>query len=81
MLRWWQKLLAARSAQRQAIAADAEVLRVMFGGQSYYEARRRSRDCAPPESDHWCAVAVAIAKMTGRKIGLDTATRMAGPDE
>ena len=74
LLRWWQKLRAAR---RAAIATDAEVLRVMHGDAAYYEARRRENAGAPEESNHWQAVALAIARRADRKVGLDTATRVA----
>ena len=48
------------------------------GIEAYVEARRRERDVVLPDGTaHWRRVALIVAKMTGKEIGLDTATRMA----
>ena len=65
--------------------ADAEALIRDHGGAAYWEARRRERDVILPDGTthqgrtpaHWRRVALLVAKMTGRAVGLDTATRMA----
>jgi hypothetical protein len=59
MLPRGQKLRSAPLARRSTIATDAEVLRVIYGDQAYYEARRRFTNCASSEGDHWQGVAVA----------------------
>jgi hypothetical protein len=81
MLDWWRKKSSAQAVRRREIRVDAEVLRVLFGDGAYYEARRRSRDDTSPEAKHWRAVAVVIAQRSERKVGLDTATLMARPEE
>ncbi len=58
------------------------------GGEAYGEARRRERDVVLPDgtthsgrtSEHWRRVALIVAWMTGKRVGLDTATRMLGRD-
>ena|ERR1700722_16754013 len=55
------------------------------GGEAYGEARQRERDVILPDGTthagrtpaHWRRVALIVAKRTGHKVGLDTATRMA----
>ncbi len=65
-----------REAARQAVA-DATVLIAERGAGAYEAARRRERDAlGDEEARRWRRVAVVIAKLTGRRIGLDAATRM-----
>jgi hypothetical protein len=79
MLQW---LRSGQEARRLA-QADAEALIHDHGGQAYSEARRRERDTVLPDGTtyisqtaHWRRVALIVARMTGKRIGLDTATRM-----
>ena len=80
MLRWFRHCLEAeRLAQ-----ADAEALFRDHGGGAYEEARRRQRDVILPDGTthagqtpaHWRRVALIVARMTGKQVGLETATRM-----
>jgi len=81
MLSW---LRHRRQAERLA-QADAEALVRDHGGEAYSEARRRERDVILPDGTthagrtpvHWRRVALIVARMTGKRVGLDTATRMA----
>ena len=81
MLSWLRR---RRQAERLA-QADAEALVRDHGAEAYGEARRRERDVILPDgtthagrtSAHWRRVALIVAKRTGHKVGLDTATRMA----
>jgi hypothetical protein len=77
---WFRRRrLAARLAQ-----ADADALIRDHGAQAYWEARRRERDVVLPDGTthagrtpaHWRRVALIVAKRTGHRVGLDTATRM-----
>ncbi len=64
---------AAEWAEKDAIGLIAE-----HGVDAYGEARRREREChGAEEAARWRRTALAIAKRTGKRIGLDTATRMA----
>ena len=80
MLRWFRRCLEAeRLAQ-----ADAQALIRDHGGAAYAEARRRQRDVilrdgtthAGRTPAHWRLVALTVARMTGKRVGLDTASRM-----
>ena len=81
MLRW----LRRRQEARRLTQADAEALVRDHGAEAYGEARRRERNVIlPDETTHarrtpaqWRRVALIVAKRTGHKVGLDTATRMA----
>ena len=65
--------------------ADAEALIRDHGAEAYSEARRRERDVILPDGTthagrtpvHWRRVALTVARMTGKRVGLDTSTRMA----
>ena len=65
--------------------ADAEALVRDHGAEAYREARERERDVILPDGTthagrtpaHWRRVALVVAKRTGHRVGLDTATRMA----
>ncbi len=64
--------------------ADAEALIRDHGGRAYIEARWRQRDAVLPDGTacagrtraHWPRVAQIVARMTGKRGGLDTGTRM-----
>ena len=76
MFAWIQR---RRVVARQT-DADATVLIAECGAGAYAEAQRRQQDAINAEdAARWrrAALALAIAKRTGRRIGLDTATRMA----
>jgi hypothetical protein len=73
----------SRLAERLA-SANAEALIRDHGGEAYSGARQRERDVtrpngtthAGPTPAHWRRVALIVARMTGKRVGLDTATRM-----
>lgn len=72
-------------AERLALA-DAEALMRAHGRQAYTEARRRERDTVLPDGTayisqraHWRRVALIVARMTGKRVGLDTASRIIEP--
>jgi hypothetical protein len=81
MLQWFRR---RRQTERLA-QADAEALIRDHGGEAYGEARQRQRDVVLPDGTthagrtpaHWRRVALIVAKRTGHRVGLDTATRMA----
>jgi hypothetical protein len=73
MLSW----LRRRRDQAERIEAEAEALISDLGDGAYSEARRRAREASSDEMEReWSRVALAVARKTGRKVGLDTATRM-----
>ena len=73
MLSW----LRRRREQAERIEAEAEALISDLGDGAYSEARRRAREASSDEMEReWSRVALAVARKTGRKVGLDTATRM-----
>jgi hypothetical protein len=80
MLRWFR---GRRQAERPA-KADAAALILDHGGGAYSEARRRERDVILPDGTthagrtpaRWRRVALIAAHMTGKRVGLDTVTRM-----
>ena len=74
MLSWWVR---RREALRRA-EDDATALITEHGTGAYIEARQRERDAIDADdATRWRRAALAIAKRTGRRVGLDTATRMA----
>jgi hypothetical protein len=81
MLRW----LRRRQEARRLAQADAEALIRDHGAEAYREARERERDViltdgtthAGRKPEHWRRVALIVARMTGKRVGVDTATRMA----
>jgi hypothetical protein len=74
MLSW----LARRRARIARIEAEAEALIRGFGDRACSEARRREREASCDEvAKDWSCVALAVARKTGKRVGLDTATRMA----
>ena len=67
-----------RRERNERVESKARNLIRAFGLDAYSEARlgqRRAGDEAPAKE--WRDVALAISRMTGRRVGLDTATRMA----
>ena len=80
MLQWLRR---RRQAERLA-QADAEVLVRDHEAEAYTEARERERDVILPNGTthagrtpaHWRRVALIVARMTGKRVGVDTATRM-----
>jgi hypothetical protein len=74
MLSW----LRRRREKAERIDAKVKALTRAFGVDAHNEARRRQREAESVEAaQEWRAVARAIARKTGRRVGLDTATRMA----
>ena len=74
MLSW----LRRRRDQAERIEAEADALISDLGDGAYSEARRRAREASSDEMEReWSRVALAVARKTGREVGLDTATRMA----
>jgi hypothetical protein len=86
MLRW----LRRRQEARRLAQADAEALMIRdHGAEAYGEARQRERDVILPDGTthagrtpaHWRRVALIVARMTGKRVGVDTATRMLRRDD
>jgi len=74
MLSW----LRRRRESAGRIEAKATILSALLGPDAYSEARLLERHAdSPAERKEWSAVALTIARMTGKRVGLDTATRMA----
>lgn len=71
MLQW----LRRRQEALRLAQADAEALIREHGIDAYAEARKREREGTEPERSS--RVALAVAKVTGHRVGLDTATKMA----
>ncbi len=80
MLQW----LRRRQEARRLAQADAEALIRDDGAEAYGEARQRECDAIPSDETthagrtpaHWRRVALIVARMTGKRIGVDTATRI-----
>src|SRR5271157_2290074 len=73
MLSW----LARRRARIGRIEAEAEALIRDAGDRAYSEARRREREASSdPIAKDWGRVALAVARKTGKRVGLDPATPM-----
>ncbi len=74
-----------RQVARRLAQADAEALIRDHGATAYREARERERDVILTDGAthggrtpaHWRRVAFIVARMTGKRVGLDTATRRA----
>jgi hypothetical protein len=76
MLRW----LRRRQEARRLAQADAEALMIRdHGAEAYGEARQRERDVILPDGTthagrtpaHWRRVALIVARMTGKRVGVD----------
>ncbi len=73
MLSW----LARRRARIERIQAEAEALIRDLGDWAYSEARRREHEASSDAiAKDWSRVALTIARKTGKRVGLDAATRM-----
>jgi hypothetical protein len=78
MLRWLRR---GQDARRLA-QADAEALIRDHGAEAYSKARQREHEASSDAMvKHWRRVVLAIAKKTGKRVGLDTATWMLGRDD
>ncbi len=85
MLSW----LRRRHHVERLAQADAEALIRDHGAEAYGEARQRERDVVLPDGTthagrtpaHWRRVALIVARRTGKRVGLDTSTRMAADAE
>jgi hypothetical protein len=74
MLRW----LHRRREQGERIEAEADALISDLGDGTYVEARRRECEANSDEMEReWRRIALAIARKTGKSVGLDTDTRKA----
>jgi hypothetical protein len=52
------------------------------GAEAYREARQREHEASSDAMvKHWRCVVLAIANKTGKRVGVDTATRMLGRDD
>jgi hypothetical protein len=72
MFAWGRK---AGKAQAR-VESDAAAL-MGSGGDPYRAARAKERAAAnDDEARHWSRIAIELDKRTGRRVGLDTATRM-----
>jgi hypothetical protein len=72
-----------RRAKDERARIDADVAALIGREADPYGAARLRERAAGNEGDarHWTRVAVAIAKRTGRRVGLDVATRMQGRNQ
>jgi hypothetical protein len=62
----------------ERIEAEADELIHKLGVGAYPAARRREHEAGSGAmARHWRRVALAVARKTGRRVGLDTSTRMA----
>ena len=74
MLRW----LRRRRERLERIEAEADALILNLGVEAYAEARRRQREASSDAmAREWNRVALAVARKTSKRAGLDTTTRMA----
>ena len=74
MLGW----LRRRHETAERIEAEAEAVMRAYAVRAYAEARRREREAkSTAEAQNWSRVALLIAERTCKRVGLDTATRMA----
>jgi len=78
VLQW----LRRRQEAHRLAQADAEALIRDHGAGAYSEARQYEYEASSDAMvKHWRRVALAIAKKTGERVGVDTATRMLGRDD
>jgi len=74
MRRW----LRRRRERSERIETEADELARLLGDDAYSEARWREHTASSSASaQEWNLIALAIARQTGRRIGLDLSTRMA----
>ncbi len=70
--------LRRQRVKPEGIEAEAEALIRELGVEAYSAARQREREASSDAlAKYWSRVALAIADKTGKRIGLDTSTRMA----
>ncbi len=85
LLQW----LRRRQEAHRLVQADAAALIRDHGAEAYGEARQRERDVVLPDGSthagrtpaHWRRVALIVARMTGKRVGVDIATRMLEQDD
>jgi hypothetical protein len=66
-----------RRARIERIEAEAEALIRDLGDGAYHEARRREHEASSDEiARDWADVALAVARQTGSRIGLNISTQM-----
>ena len=74
MRRWWRR----RRERIERIETEADELARLLGDDAYSEARWREHTASSSASaQEWNLIASAIARQTGRRIGLDLSTPMA----
>ena len=74
MLSW----LRRRRETAERIDAEADVLIGKLGVEAYAEARRREYESSSEATAlRWNQIALAVAHKTGKRIGLDTSSRLA----
>jgi hypothetical protein len=62
----------------ERVEAEADALIHNLGAGAYSAARRREHEATSEAmARHWRRVALAVARKTARRVGLDTSTRMA----
>jgi hypothetical protein len=67
MRRWWRR----RRERSERIETEADELARLLGDDAYSEARWREHTASSPASaQEWNLIASAIARQTGRRIGL-----------
>ena len=79
------RCLRRRQETCRLAQADAETLIRDHHAEAYAEARRRECNVVLPDGTthagrtpaHWRRVALMVVKMTSKRVGVDTATRMA----
>ena len=73
MLSW----LRRRRERAESIEVEADGFIHNLGAAAYSAARRREHGASSDAmAKHWRRVALAIAKKTGKRVGVETATRM-----
>ncbi len=67
-----------RKAKERRTRVEADVAALMNSAADPYSAARARQRAATDDTEakHWSRVAVAVAKRTGKAVGLDSATRM-----
>jgi hypothetical protein len=73
-----QRWLSSRRARNQRIEAEAEALIRDLGDKAFHEARRREHEASSDTiASDWAEVALAVARKTGSRIGLDFSSQLA----
>jgi hypothetical protein len=73
-----QRWLSSRRARNQRIEAEAEALIRDLGDGAFHEARRREHEASSDAiAGDWAEVALAVARKTGSRIGLDFSSQLA----